>query len=68
MIAALDEIHVHSRPSLVNRSRAPTTVDSATEPRPDHALMLAVRDGELETFTDLTLPPVDLYHVVPFLE
>jgi len=53
VIAALDEIHVHSRPSLVNRSRAPTSVDSATEQRPDHALMLAVRDGELDALGEL---------------
>ncbi len=55
MIATLDEIHVPPRSTLVNRSRALPTVDtaSATEPRSDHALMLAVRDGELDALGEL---------------
>ncbi len=55
MIATLDEIHVPPRSTLVNRSCALPTVDtaSATEPRSDHALMLAVRDGELDALGEL---------------
>ena len=53
MIAALDEIHVHSRPSLVNRSCVSTIVDPTIEQRSDHALMLAVRDGELDALGEL---------------
>jgi RNA polymerase sigma factor (sigma-70 family) len=53
VIAALDEIHVHSHPSVVNRSRAALAVDPTTEQRPDHVLMLAVRDGELDALGEL---------------
>ncbi|MDO8544270.1 MAG: RNA polymerase sigma factor [Opitutaceae bacterium] len=38
---------------MVNRARAATTVESATEQRPDHALMLAVRGGELDALGEL---------------
>ena len=53
MIAALDEIHVQPRSPLVNRLRAATNVDSTTEQRSDHVLMLAVRDGELDALGEL---------------
>jgi RNA polymerase sigma-70 factor (ECF subfamily) len=53
VIATFEEINVHSRPSVVNRCRVPTTVDSPTQPRTDHALMLAVRDGELDALGEL---------------
>jgi RNA polymerase sigma factor (sigma-70 family) len=53
VIAALDEIHVHSRPPVVNRSRATTAVDPTIEQRSDHALMLAVREGELDALGEL---------------
>src|SRR5205823_4283451 len=33
--------------------RAATPVESSTEQRPDHALMLAVRDGELDALGEL---------------
>ena len=49
MIAAAEEIRFHPRPSVVND----TTMDSAVEARPDHALMLAVRDGELDALGEL---------------
>ena len=52
MIAALDEIHVHSRPPAANSHRF-ATVESATEQRSDHVLMLAVRDGELDALGEL---------------
>jgi RNA polymerase sigma factor (sigma-70 family) len=38
--------------SVVNRSHA-TIVDATTEPRSDHALMIAVRDGELDALGEL---------------
>jgi RNA polymerase sigma-70 factor (ECF subfamily) len=38
---------------VLNRTRAPAIVDHATEQRSDHALMLAVRDGELDALGDL---------------
>ncbi len=53
MIAALDEIHVPPRSALVNRSCVSTTVDPTTAQRSDHALMLAVRDGELDALGEL---------------
>jgi RNA polymerase sigma factor (sigma-70 family) len=53
VIAALDEIPVTPRSAAFNRSRAPAVVDPAAEQRSDHALMLAVRDGELDALGDL---------------
>ncbi len=38
---------------MVDRAIDSTPVDSATEQRPDHALMLAVRDGELDALGEL---------------
>jgi RNA polymerase sigma-70 factor (ECF subfamily) len=40
-------------PASVNRRQVPTYVDRATEQRSDHALMLAVRDGELDALGEL---------------
>jgi RNA polymerase sigma-70 factor (ECF subfamily) len=53
VLAPLPEILVHSRLSVVDRAIDSTPVDSATEQRPDHALMLAVRDGELDALGEL---------------
>ena len=54
MIAAIDEIRVHPSPSVVDQTdRRSALVDSATTQRPDHALMLAVRDGELDALGEL---------------
>lgn len=53
MIAILDEINVPSRPSVANADRVPPPVDAATNQRSDHALMLAVRDGELDALGEL---------------
>ena len=55
MIAADPEIRVHPRPPVVEtcRTRAALPVDTAPEPRSDHALMLAVRDGELDALGEL---------------
>jgi RNA polymerase sigma factor (sigma-70 family) len=53
VIAALEEINVHSRPRVVKPSDRLATVDAATEQRSDHDLMLAVRDGELDALGDL---------------
>ena len=53
MIAALEEIHVHPRPAVVKPAARFASVDSATEQRSDHALMLAVRDGELDALGEL---------------
>jgi RNA polymerase sigma factor (sigma-70 family) len=73
VIAAIDEIHVHSRLAaqatgvtpwpvnrlattalaVVNCPRTSAAVDPAAEQRPDHALMLAVRDGELDALGEL---------------
>ena len=51
MIAALDEIRVHQRPFVVEVDRV--AVDTAADQRPDHALMLAVRDGDLDALGEL---------------
>ena len=53
MISALDEIHVPPRPTLVNRSCVSATVDPTIKQRSDHALMLAVRGGELDALGEL---------------
>jgi RNA polymerase sigma-70 factor (ECF subfamily) len=55
VIAAYPEIRVHPRPSVVEErpARAASPVDTATAPRSDHALMLAVRDGELDALGEL---------------
>jgi RNA polymerase sigma-70 factor (ECF subfamily) len=53
VIAALEEIHVHSRSRVVKPADRFATVESATEQRSDHELMLAVRDGELDALGDL---------------
>jgi RNA polymerase sigma factor (sigma-70 family) len=53
VIAAIEEIHVHPSPSVVNGVSARDTVDSTTEQRSDHALMLAVRAGELDALGEL---------------
>jgi RNA polymerase sigma-70 factor (ECF subfamily) len=53
VISTFDEIQVPSGPSAVNHRRVPNPVDSATQPRTDHALMLAVRDGELDALGEL---------------
>lgn len=52
MLAAIDEFHVHSRPRAA-KSGCLSAVDSATDQRTDHELMLAVRDGELDALGDL---------------
>ncbi|MSU22604.1 MAG: RNA polymerase sigma factor [Opitutus sp.] len=53
MIATIDEINVHSRPAVLNRSGSLAPVDTAPAQRSDHALMLAVRDGELDALGEL---------------
>ena len=53
MIAAVEEIHIHPSPSVVKRPGRFAPVDTAAEQRPDHALMLAVRDGELDALGEL---------------
>jgi RNA polymerase sigma-70 factor (ECF subfamily) len=53
VIAATEEIHVHSRATVLKRTAPPAPVDTAAEQRPDHALMLAVRDGELDALGEL---------------
>ena len=53
MIALVEETRVHPSPSAANRPGAFTPVDAATEQRTDHALMLAVRDGELDALGEL---------------
>lgn len=52
MIAVLEEIRVHPSSAASNRREA-SPVDTATDSRSDHALMLAVRDGELDALGDL---------------
>jgi RNA polymerase sigma factor (sigma-70 family) len=52
VIAALDEIRVHSRPSAAEKPRS-AAVDTTFEQRSDHALMLAVREGELDALGEL---------------
>lgn len=51
MIATLEKIAVPAAPSRVDP--APAAVDSTTEQRSNHALMLAVRDGELDALGEL---------------
>lgn len=53
MIAAIDEIRVSSPPRAGNGSRSPLAVDTVAEQHSDHALMLAVRDGELDALGEL---------------
>lgn len=53
MTTALVEIRVPLPPSVVNRLGAPHAVDPAADQRTDHALMLAVRDGELDALGGL---------------
>lgn len=52
MIAVLEEIPVHPSPPAPDR-RAALPVDTTTASRSDHALMLAVRDGELDALGEL---------------
>jgi RNA polymerase sigma-70 factor (ECF subfamily) len=52
VIAAIEEIRVHPRSAVVDRPRS-AAVDPTTEQRPDHALMLAVRDGDLDALGEL---------------
>ena len=52
MIAAFEEIHVHSRLPVLETPR-PAPVDTLTEHRSDHDLMLAVRNGELDALGEL---------------
>jgi len=52
--APYEKIRVHPCPSVVETPRrAALSVDTATAQRPDHALMLAVRDGELDALGEL---------------
>ncbi len=53
MIAVIEEINVHSRAPVFKRPEPPAPVDTAAEHRSDHALMLAVRDGELDALGEL---------------
>ena len=53
MIAVLEEISVHPGRSDVNRPGAFISLDPTAAQRPDHALMLAVRDGELDALGEL---------------
>ena len=53
MIAAVEEIHVHPSPSVVKPRGRFAPVDATAEQRSDHALMLAVRDGELDALGEL---------------
>lgn len=53
MIAVIAEICVHPSRPVANRRVAALPVDTATEQRSDHALMLAVRDGELDALGEL---------------
>jgi RNA polymerase sigma factor (sigma-70 family) len=50
-VIALEEIHVQSQCAVVKPGAFP--VDAATDTRSDHALMLAVRDGELDALGEL---------------
>jgi RNA polymerase sigma-70 factor (ECF subfamily) len=53
VIAVIEEIHVHSRVPVHKRPEPPTPMDPAAAQRSDHALMLAVRDGELDALGEL---------------
>ena len=53
MTATLEEIRVHSRPVVVNAPGAIVVVDTAIDSVSDHALMIAVRDGELDALGEL---------------
>jgi RNA polymerase sigma-70 factor (ECF subfamily) len=53
VLALSTEFIAPSRPSVVDRAAAPAPVDPAADQRPDHALMLAVRDGELDALGEL---------------
>ena len=53
MIAVLAEIRVHPRGPVLKRPEPTDPVDTAAEQRSDHALMLAVRDGELDALGEL---------------
>ena len=52
MIATFEEIRVHPCPSVVEKPRF-ASVDTAADQRSDHALMLAVRDGDLDALGEL---------------
>lgn len=52
MIAETTEIHVQLHPSVFE-SGEDHHVDTATEPLSDHALMLAVREGDLDSLGEL---------------
>jgi RNA polymerase sigma-70 factor (ECF subfamily) len=51
--AVLEEIHVHPRPAVLKPASRRVTVETLSEQRSDHALMLAVRDGELDALGEL---------------
>jgi RNA polymerase sigma factor (sigma-70 family) len=53
VLATLAEIHVHPGSSVLKRPDRFAAVDTPAEQRPDHALMLAVRDGELDALGEL---------------
>ncbi len=53
MIAALPEIPVAPVPAVRNVGSRPAAVVNAPAQRSDHALMLAVRDGELDALGEL---------------
>lgn len=53
MTAVLEEIRVHPRSVVVNPSGEAVAVDTAIDSVSDHALMLAVRDGELDALGEL---------------
>jgi RNA polymerase sigma-70 factor (ECF subfamily) len=53
VLATFEKIHVHPGPAMVKRCDRFAAVESPTEQRSDHALMLAVRDGELDALGEL---------------
>ena len=53
MLASSSEIPVHPRLAVDDRAVDPLTVETAPAQRSDHALMLAVRDGELDALGEL---------------
>ncbi len=53
MIAVIAEICIHPSLLVADRRVAFLPVDTVTEQRSDHALMLAVRDGELDALGEL---------------